>query len=317
MGKPLMIFGLRNIVNESFEDSNSTPTSWDTSQSVNGDIAISTTESHSAGVGFPSSNSLRLNVATNTAANKSIVAQRFAVSDLETLSVTRDRYIAGAVMVKYVNAQAQTNTLFQVKLFSGGTTAIGSGTPVSPSAESRTHYSNANSDWQLLVHKVKLTSAVTYIEISLEYEIDTSGDYDATAYTYFDRAFLGGVVDFAPDNKGLASLKMAPDTGYSMNVGDGVVELVKIAKASTEIEFEINNVLEDTDLDNDLKMMMEWMGGATPGLVAFWADRTLHRNSERHYQYCVVDPKSPKYEYPAGYPRRLFQFKLAAPKEFA
>jgi len=49
---------------------------------------------------------------------------------------------------------------------------------------------------------------------------------------------------------------------------------------------------------------------------ALWGDRDKFTVAERHYETVIVDPTSPKYEYPPGATRRSYGIKLLAPYEF-
>ena len=311
--KPMLIYGLASIVNPSFED-DSTPTGWDTSLSVNGDSSVTATEFHSPGSSNPSIQSLRLNVATASTSNKAIVRQRFQLTDLFSVLNRHEGFLVAASMVKFSNSLSKKSSSIRLYQYSGGTATIGSGTPLASAMEQESYY--GTDDWVLGVFKAQIHADVEWVEVSVEYALADTADYGVTNYTYWDRVFLGGLIDFPP-GKGVNKWNYSPVMGYKVNEGDGEYEIVKIRRARTKFEMRVEKVLAGTDIDRDLKAFQEHLASGSPGSLAVWGNRSQHDHAGRHYSSVYVDPTTPSYQYPPGVERRDYKYKFIAPMEHA
>ena len=313
MDKPIILYGLANLLNSSFEESTtSPPANWSTIFSVNQLQSLSTVEFHSAGIGIPSIHSHQQNVNNDTAGNVSFLSQRVQVDDLINIVRTNDQEIAVAAMVKLVEPGSASNVSLIINQFTDTTLTVGAGTSRTPPSE-RSFISGDGPEWLLYVTAQKLHADTNRLDIVLSYSIATSADYSAGANVFWDRVFVGGLVDFT---KGIAEFTVTGQGGFSANIGDGVAELVRLHKPSTDLSILINNIVENTSLDLQLKSMMQMMGSDTPPEFAFWLNRHKHTNGERHYQRVILDSKTPRIQYPAGFIRRMYSLKGTAYSEF-
>lgn len=314
MGFPLILYGLQTITNPSFEAdaAGASPTGWIES-GTNPDQEVSADFGHVVGATtLDSLMSLRQNVANSTAGNYSLVRQRVQPTELAKALILNESEFAVSAMIRFGGPLAKRNASVTIEQFSGGTSAVGSGTPLAaPSV--RSFQTGCGPNWFMLLAAQRLSATVEYIDIGLRYEIDVSDDFDAGAHAYWDRIIAGGLIDFP---KGFREFDLDGDAGYSVNQGDGVLEVVKLHVARSGIDVVIANVLEGSDFGSELNAYFQSVGGGLPGRCALWGDRDRFTNSERHFQNLVVDPSQPSIEYPAGVTRRTFNLKFLAPSEY-
>jgi hypothetical protein len=314
MGKPLLLFGQPNLLNHSFEADadEADPSSWTISGSSNGTNDVDTAEFHSAGIGFPSIKSLRQNVTGANITYVALAAQRVQCDDLLAILKARDLEIAVAVMVKYGQPQAQNSVHLELKQYDGSNLVVGEGTEKTPPT-TRSFMVGEGPEWFMLVTVQKLHADTDRIEVHLRYQLVDVADYHADADVWWDRVFLGGFIDF---HKGFKEFSVKGVSGYGLNQGDGVAEIVKFARSSSLVQLSSINIVENSVLDNALKGFLQSMASDTPGRVALWADRDRFTNGERHFQFLVPDPKTPDISYPKGWTRRNYTVKLIAYTEF-
>jgi hypothetical protein len=315
MGKPLVLYGQPNLLNHSFESDadEAAPSDWDiASYSNNGENKVDTAFFHSAGVGYPSTRSLRQNINGANVTYSAVATQRIQADDLLTILKARDLEFGAAAMVRYGKPVAEKNASIELLQYQGTTLTIAEGTLKTPPS-TRKFITGKGPEWLMYVVGQKLHADTNRIEIRLRYDIAVVGDYDADADVWWDRVFMGGLIDFS---KGLADYDTTGMTGYVVNQGDGVAELVKVYTSSADISIAINNIVEDSDLDNQIKGLQQLTGSDTPGKTALWVDRDKFTNGERHYQFLIADPKTPKIDYPKGFNRRNYKYKFLAYTEY-
>lgn len=314
MGKPLILYGLAPLLNSSFEDGDTggVPDNWTDVAPVNEDHAISTALFHSAGTGLPSIQSYRQNVDNDTVGNKTIIAQRVQIDDLITTVRDAGQEIAITVMLRASLVRVLNNVYVDMKQYDGSNLVIAEGT-IKTAPASRTFITGLGPDWFMRVTAETLHADTNRIEVHIRYELSDSADYGSSAYAYWDRVFIGGLVDFT---KGVVDLTVRGTTGYDANVGDGVAEMVRLHKPSTLLQMNVNNVILDSSLDSQLKSCMRMLSTDTPPEMALWIDRDRFTNSENHFQRWILDPRTPRISYPPGFSRRMYQLKGQAYTEF-
>ena len=310
--RPIIINNLLQVLNSRFDSALSV--GWDVATlSVNGLNAIQTNNGfqiHPRDTNF----SLRQNVTAATVGNKAIAAQRFSVVDLFDIVKFHNGYMAVAAMCMFDGSLAQLNAKLELSFYDNtGTSTVGSGVLLVPDDDEATTYYLEN-DWGLCVHKVRIPASTVWAEIRLIYEIADTIDYDASAYAYWTNVFVGAMADF--HSKGFNKISLSPNLGFKTNVGDGVSEIVRVAKPTGELAIDIIKVLAGTDIDRDIQIMLDSMAIDTPQGAAIWCSRMLHTSRGRHYMNAILDPKSPKYTYAAGVTMRHYKFKFILPTEF-
>lgn len=315
MGKPMLLHSLGMLSNASFEDDadGAAPSGWDTATySISGLQEVDDAYACSAGAGLPSLKSLRQNVVSDTVGFRACAAQRVQLDDLRTVATANDTEIAACALVRYEDPRAVENAHVDLLQYAGTSMTVGEGSPVVSITE-RKFRVGLGPEWFMLVCAAKIEPTVNYFEIRLRYEIGDAANYDANAHAWFDRAAIGGLVDF---DRSVSDLGMRSRSGFRYNLGDGVAEIVKIAHATNQITFDVPTVLEGTRLDYDLRSFMQMLAGDSPGHCALWIDRDKYTNSERCFQRLVPDPRTPRIEYPDGVVRRNYELRFIAPSEF-
>ncbi len=310
--RPIVLFNLFDIQNRYFDDAGSGIPEWDIATlDTNGDNIQSVSANHNPNTIVESTQSLRQNVLASAVNNKAVAVQRFDCTDLAKVLSFHGAYLAVAAMVKHTDNNSALNSRVFCKMFSGGTIVVDSGTELVPEIEERTIF--GTEDWRLEVHKVKMDSAAVWAEIRLQYLLADTANYDAASFTYWDRPFMGGIVDF--QNRGFQGVGIDPNFGYNVNEGDGEVEMVRVSRPSSKLDITVSKVLEGSDLDRDIKAMLDSHSLPTPTPCAIWNNRTKFTNHERHFETAVLDPSSPKYKVPPGVTMRNYKFKFDLPSE--
>ncbi len=311
MGFPLILFGLAPLVNSSFESDagGAAPSGWDTAASVNGISLVSSAEFHSAGDGLPSARGLRQNTSSGTAGNKAIARQRVALPELLPIIREAGTEIALAAMFKPTDQRAADNATLVLEQYSGGTSAPGSGALLPPPF-SRS-FSCGEGNWVLRLAAAAPDPAAAWLDVVLRYDL-TAG-YNAASDAFWDRVFLGGLVDL---HKGFRKIDPEPTAGYAANEGDGAVEIVRTRRPMTKLDLQLANIAHGCEDDLQLKALRRWLAGPLPGTLALWVDREQHTNAGMHYQRVYQDPKL-KIEIPPGFLRTHYGFELTAPSEAA
>ena len=308
--RPVLLFNLFDIVNRYFTVVSPGVSGWDTTTLSVGGLHDDTTSVYQIPNPSVTAKSVQQNV-LNVLDNTAVCVQRFDCVEMARVLSYHGGYFAAAAAVKHADANAEHNSRIHCKIFSGGTSAIDSGTEIVPEFEERSL--NGTDEWKLDLHKIKMDATAEWAEIRLVYLLDDVAYYDPDSFTYWARPFMGGIVDF--QKKGFNSIKVIPDHGFNLNEGDGEVELVRIARPSSNLQVNVKNVLEGTDLDVDLKCLQEALSLATPGVCALWGNRTMLTNATRHYENVILDPTSPAFDYPPGVTRRNYKFKFIVPME--
>lgn len=312
---PLIIYALQTLTNYSFEtdaDATDPPTGWDDSASSNGVNEVDDAEYHYVGDGLPSLQSVRQNVTGAGGGNKAVLRQRFALSNFPAFMQREGEVeIVAAGMMKAANQIALGNARVVLRQYDGGTSTPGSGTERTSPQERWFHGAN-DEPWFLRVHAAKLHSTTDWLDLCLEYEL---GTYDANAHVWWDQAFLGVLLDLP---KGFKTVKIGSSLNYNVNHGSGVIEIVKFAPSSSELEISLTNIFEDPTIrDNLYGQIMNferWLGSDQVGALAFWGDRNYFTNARRHFQEMFVKPKT-EATYRPGIARRNLSYKLIAPNE--
>jgi len=311
VNKPLILYGLLPIANNSLEVDGelAAPSSWDTSLSANGANEVTAGEAQSAGDGIPSLKSLRQSV-SNVASAKAIAAQRFAVADYPLLDLVRDEgmELALAASLKPANQWAWEHADLRIRQYDAtGTATVGTGALLTAPSDRR--FDAAGPDWYLVVRAVELHADTAYIDVELR--VDWASTWIAASYAYWDRVLCGGLVDLQKGFRGGQSHQQ--DSGFEVNHGDGVAEIVRLSGPQTQIDADFRNVEPETPMDLQLKAFNRWVAHQQ-GFVALWGDRDYLTNRDRHFQRCYHDPKF-KVDYPEGYVRRDYRFRFVAPSE--
>jgi len=305
MGNPLILYGLADLANPSFEDAG-TPTGWDITASVAGINTVDAAVYQFPGDGIPSVKSLKQNVSGGTAGNKAVARQRIAIADLPSFVLEGVVEVAAIASLKVARTVGGQNAILRIRQYDAtGTATPGTGALVAAPAERR--FQCAGPEWFLRVTAQRIHASAAYVDLELVYDI-ALGAYDATADIWWDRAFLGVLVDMP---KGFRSFDIDIDSGFNTNEGNGVAEIVRTAKARTSIDIEIRNLPENAD---HLAAFSRWLASEDVGFLALWADRDKLTNAERHFAMMYQDP-SMSIEYPPGFPRRHYTLNLIAPSE--
>jgi hypothetical protein len=314
MGKPLLIYSLGNLLNWSFEDDadEADPSNWDITDSNNGLNDVDDAEFHSAGQGLPSVQSPRQNVSSGVVGYKAIAAQRVQMDSLLQILKDTGQEIAVAVMVKYGDPNAQHNTYLDLKQYQGTNLTVGEGTEKS-APTLRSFVLGEGPEWLMAVTAATLHDDTNRIEVHLRYEIDDVTYYGASSHSWWDRAFVGGLLDF---HKGMKTFSLKPEAGYVTNVGDGVAEIVKLTSSMTEMSMALNNILEGGPYDLGVKALLRTLASNEPGMVALWGDRDRFLNGQRHFQRVILKNDTPRITYPEGVTRRSYKFSAMAFSEF-
>lgn len=308
MGRPLILYGVEELENHSFEDDSPAtdpPTGWDDSLSVNGENAVSAAQAVSPGLGFPSVQSVQQNVTGAGGGNKAVLRQRSSADDARLfLQAFGSGEIAAAALLKGANATALSNASIEIEQYSGGTSTPGSGSL--QSASSRAITSSSSDGWELRVAVEEIDPDTDYVDVLLQYEL---GSYDAAADAFWDRVYLGALVDFT---KGIRNISDRVSGGFAVNHGNKVVEVVKIGAARTRIDVNIEKVLLGmTQTDADLKRFDQWLGSDYVGRLVFWLDRDRSTNAAQHFVNVYPDPGF-RVRMPPGVEMRRYQFRLEA-----
>lgn len=312
---PLILYSLGNLLNWNFEKNSDgeAPDDWDTSLSNNEDIEVDNTEYHSAGEGLPSTVSIRMNVDGANVSYEAVVAQRVQMDALLRIAKQTGGEIAVVAMARHAAPAVQNSVHLDMKQYDGTNLTVGEGTQKTPPAE-RKFVTGVGPEWFMYVTAQTLHADTDRIEVHLRYKLADTGDYGASNYVWFDRVMVGGLIDFP---KGMRGFDMVPEGGFAVNEGDGVVEIVKLTASKTDINITLANILEGSDYDMSIKRFLRTLASEEPGICAFWGDRGKFTNGERHFQRVVPSDSTPKIEYPGGFPRRMYKFKLTAFTEFS
>lgn len=308
-GFPLILFGLAPLVNPSFEDDAdaAAPSGWNTSLSVNPSQEVDTAQYHSAGHGLPSTRSLKQNVLSGTGGNQAVAAQRFQLPELLPILKEDGGELGATAAIRFAGNPAVANAALELRQFQGGSSTIGSGTPLT--APSTRSWLSGGPDWFLRVTAQGVHASTDWIELRLVYGL--AGGYSVAADAWWDRVFCGGLVDLT---KRFRRFRARPRLGIALNEGDaGAVEVVRYSKVRTEIEIEAVNLLHDTPDELALRRLQRWLESGA-GTLAMWTDRDVLTNAGRHYQRLVHDDRA-QVEWPAGVLRRNYDFRFIAPVE--
>lgn len=289
MGRPLILYGLAPLLNASFEDDADgvdPPTGWGDA-SVNGQNAVSETYFQSAGSGIPSSKSVRQNVDDGTAGNKAILTQRTAIPNLLEVLVAEGAEIAAVASIRPESQVGLENAFLRLRPYdSTGTSTVGSGSELTLLSSRR--FLSAGPEWFLEVSAAKLPSGTSWVDLELQYDIARPGGYSATGSVWWDRVFLGGLVDLNRGFHGRITAELEP--GVNANEGDGVFELVRTRRPKTRLDVALENVLNLSDDDAAMRAFVRWLGSGV-GKIAVWRSRDDLTNWGRHFQSCKLDRK--------------------------
>jgi hypothetical protein len=309
MGFPMILYGLVDLVNASFEDAG-TPTGWDTAASVDGINAIDAAVVQSAGDGLPSTQSLKQNVASGAAGAKAITRQRIAIGRLPGFVKEGIVEVGVVASLKVARGVAARNAVLSLAQYDAtGTSAPGSGALLAPPQERR--FECGGPDWSLRVAAHRIHASTAYIDVAMTYDI-ALGAYDATADAWWDRVMLGVLIDM---HKGFRTFDIDVDAGYDANQGNGFAEIVRTSKPSSKIDVDISNLIEGVQSDaTQFEQFARWLGSPEAGFLAIWGDRDQLTNARRHFQMAYQDP-SYSIEYPPGLARRNYSFRFHAPSE--
>lgn len=310
--RPIIINNLLQVLNSRFDSALSV--GWDVATlSVNGLNVIQTDDGfqiHPRDTNF----SLRQNVTAETVGNKAIAAQRFSVQDVCDVVKFHNGYMAVAAMCRFVDTLADANAKLELRFYDNtGTATIGSGSLLPPDDEEAVTYYLEN-DWGLCVHKARVPAGSVWVEIRLIYEIADVANFDMGSYAYWTNVFVGAMADFHA--KGFNKISLKPNLGFKTNLGDGISEIVRVAKPTGELDIDIIKVLAGSDIDRDIQIMLDLMAIDAPQGCAIWCSRLLHTSRGRHYMDAILQSKSPKYTYAAGVTMRHYKFKFLLPSEF-
>lgn len=312
MSTPLILYGLLPIENPRFEDdaNGAAPSGWDSTGSVNPDQSVSTAEYQSPGPGLPSTRSLRQNVTDATGGNVAKVRQRFQPTALLEYLKAEGGELALAGVVKGALPLGLTNATVVLAQYQGGTSTLGSGTPLA--APASRSWVEGGPTWSLKLTAQELHADAEWIEVELRYTI-TAG-YDAGADAYWDRVYCGGICDLW---KRPRSWRSKVSAGFGVNRGDaGAVEVVRVRRPRSEIDAVWTDLLVDSDDEVALSRFVRWAETDAAGLVAVWRDRDLLTNASGHVQRAVLDPDY-KLEFPRGVLRRDYGLRFLATSEGA
>lgn len=307
MGRPVIIYGVEELDNHSFEDDSPAtdpPTDWDDSPSVNGINAVDAGHYISPGIGFPSVQSLRQNVTSSGGGNKAVLRQRVAAADaVGFLQQYGSGEIAAVAHLKPVDATASGNASIAIEQYSGGTATPGSGSLESSTA--RTITAVGDGTWELRAAVDDIDSATDWIDVLLKYEL---GSYGASSHAYWDRVYVGALLDMA--DKGFRTIADRIKPGIAINEGDKVVEVVRYTATRTELDLEVRNVLlNQGTIDADLKRFMQWHETEFVGRVVIWVDRDRYHNSDHHFVNAYPDDRI-RVRMPPGVERRRYNIRL-------
>lgn len=315
MGYPLLLYSLQDVLNPSFEDDDigDPPSDWTvTTDDMLVDVQD---EPHIPGNHALSDvRSCRFRMTSPTGTMSANITQRIAVTDLNDLLYLYGGTYGLVFMMKATSPVFITSNAIRVwaGAYQGGTTTIGSGTYKGLGPNLRGFVTGYGPQWFMYVTTFDPYEGVDYLDIQIG-TIIANALYDASAYWYIDRVMLGGVIDFP---KGVRTLKGDGDTGYELNQGDGVYEIVRTRNANSKLEIEITNVLECSDFDNQIRGYLASLAMSVPRRCAFWGDRDHHITAERHFEHLITDPKQMKYTYEPGVARRTYSMRFLAPKEY-
>lgn len=310
MGYPLILYGLAEIGNWSFEldvDGTDPPSSW-TDLGTSGIQEVDDAYFHSAGDGIPSAQSLKQNVLADVGGNKAVTAQRFAIADLLTIARENEIEIAAAACLRPESQVGLENAVIRLKQYDGTSDTPGVGSLQTAPLERM--FFAGGPVWYLAVAAAKIAAATTRVDLELVYDIARAG-YDASGSIWWDRVFLGGLVDFPKRFRGGFSSRL--DSGQRANEGDGETELVRVRGPRTQVDADMQNVLDSSDLGRQLKAFNRWIGKGL-GFCALWRDRENSTNADEHYQRAHVDRRY-RVIMPAGPTRRNYDFRFIASQE--
>ncbi len=309
MGHPLILYGLVDLVNPSFETVGAID-GWDVVASVSGVNSVSTTVYQSAGDGIPSLQSLRQNVAGSAVGNKAICRQRVAIASLPAYVKEGVVEVAAVASLKVARGIAARNAVLRlVQYDSSGSAAPGSGVVLASPKERR--FECGGPDWSLRVSAQIIHANAAYLDVELVYDIGLGG-YDAAADAWWDRVFLGVLIDM---HKGFRTFEIDVETGYEANVGNGVAEIVHMIQPSSRIDIDVVNLIEGVQDDAvQFEQFSRWLASPDAGFLALWGDRDQLTNARRHFQQVYQDP-SFSLKYPPGLARRNYSFRFIAPAE--
>jgi hypothetical protein len=312
VGRPFILYGVEELTDHSFEDDAPTtdpPVAWDDSLSVNGQNEVTADEANSPGVGFPSVQSVRQNVDSGAGGNKAIIRQRTAAADvLAFLQEYGNGELAGVAVLKGADSTALTNAVISIEQYDGGTSTPGSGSLKTPSS-SRNVSAAGSDNWELRIAAEEIHADADWVDVLLTYDIALGG-YGASSHAYWDRVYVGAVFDLA--DKGFRTLSDRVRTGFALNEGDKVVEVVRYTAARTEIDVELRNVLLDQGaIDADAKRFMAWHASSYVGRIVLWVDRDRYSNSDHHFVNAYPDDRV-RIRMPRGVERRRYNLRFNA-----
>lgn len=313
MNKPLILYGLLPVANASFEaDAElAAPSGWSTALGANQHNEVTATEAQSAGDGIPSAKSLRQAV-DNTSGAKAIAAQRFAVADYPVLDLVRNEGVELALTASFkpANQWALDHGDLRIRQYDAtGSATVGTGALLTAPSDRRAD--SAGPGWYLAMRAVELHADAAYLDLELRLDWVASSGWVSGSYAYWDRVLCGGLVDLHKGFRG--GMDEQQDSGFVVNHGDGVAEIVRLTSPETRIDCDFRNVEPGTTADLHLKAFNRWVAHQQ-GFLALWGDRDYLTNRDRHFQRCYHDPKF-KVQYPEGYVRRNYAFRFVAPSE--
>jgi hypothetical protein len=289
MGRPLILYGVEELDNHSFEDDAPgpfVPTGWDDSLGSNEILEVTTAEFHSPGIGFPSTQSVRQNTLSGAGGSKAVLRQRTAAADaVGFLKLYGSGEIAAAALLKGVDQRALDNASIAIEQYSGGTSAPGSGVLLAPAA-SRSIVAGAG-PWYLRVAAETIHASAAWVDVILTYDIAVAG-YNAASNAYWDRVYVGAVFDLV--DKGFREVSDRVQTGVAVNMGNKVAEVVRFTAAQTRLDLSLRNVLVNHGtIDPGAKRFSAWLGSPYVGRVVLWVDRDRSTNDAHHYTHAFHD----------------------------
>jgi hypothetical protein len=314
MGYPLLLYGLQDVQNYSFEDDvvGVSPSGWELDENYM--TAEVQEEAHVTGFyGIGENKSARTRITTPQAYMYVRISQRIAISDLRDVINPYNGQVAVVVMVKFTDPLLEPSVAIDSSQYSGGDGSVGSGAFKGLGLGYRGWITGCGPEWFMLVRVFELYDDAEYLDLRIGNSFSDTTYADLTGYTYFDRVMVGGVIDFP---KGVRELQGEGDAGYEINQGDGVFEIVRVRNASSTLSMTVANVLEGCDLDAQLQSYFASCAMDGPRKCAFWGDRDRFTVGTRHFSHLIPDPTQMKYQYEPGVSRRTYELRFIAPREW-
>lgn len=309
MGKPLILYGLTDLVNNSFEDTGAGLAGWSTAGSVNG-VQSSLANGHFIGDGIPSLRHLYQNTLSGTAGNKSKVSQRFTPKNLPLILDAGLELAAVASFLAPKPLTLRNGTMTLTAWGNPGYNAAVPGSGTQYSHVSERSFMSGGPRWLLRCFACVPSSSVLGFDVTFTYDPSIAG-YDPDGGAFWDRVLVGTLLDM---DKGFRSIAYTVDGGHAVNEGGGAVEVVSLRQPSTQVDIELSNVYDDAELGEAFFQFTRWFASPYVGLLALWQDRDKLTNAERHFERLAHDPKL-SIKYPEGWPRRNLSLRFIAATE--